>query len=90
MSAKIGRLDYSRKFIKQLKKSPLEIKIAFRKRAEIFLLDQFSPQLNNHSLTGIYRGYRSINVTGDWRAVYFEENGIATFVALGTHSQLYK
>jgi mRNA-degrading endonuclease YafQ of YafQ-DinJ toxin-antitoxin module len=39
-------------------------------------------------------GYRSINVTGDWRALYSEQqqNGkeIIVFEMLGTHSQLYQ
>lgn len=38
--------------------------------------------------------YRSIDVTGDWRALYreFKEENppIAFFDGLGTHSQLYK
>ena len=89
------RIDYSKKFLKQLKKCPLEIKIAFRKRFELFLNEPFHPQLNNHVLSGKYSGYRSINVTGDWRAIFsqHEENddGIVTiFEVIGTHSQLYK
>lgn len=88
------RIDYSNKFIKQLKKAPLEIKIAFRKRFELFLKDPFSPLLNNHQLSGKLKAYRSINVTGDWRAIYTEEKEesetVVSFEMLGTHSQLYK
>jgi len=47
--------------------------------------------LNNHALTGQWAGYRSINITGDYRAVYrLAEEDIAYFVALDTHSKLYK
>lgn len=88
------RIDYSKKFIKQLKKAPLEIKIAFRKRFELFSKDPFNPLLNNHQLSGKLNSNRSINVTGDWRAIYEELNKgneqIVYFIALGTHSQLYK
>ena len=84
------RIDYSRKFNKNLIKAPLKIKIAFRNRREIFNQDPLNPQLNNHPLTGKYKGLRSINVTGDWRAIYSERDGIIIFEALGTHSQLYK
>ena len=88
------RIDYSKKFIKQLKKAPLEIKIAFRKRFEMFLEDPFNPLFNNHQLSGTLKGYRSINITGDWRAIYIEEKGeseiVISFEMLGTHSQLYK
>jgi len=42
-------------------------------------------------LVGELRGYRSINITGDWRAIFMEIDGgkIIYFVAIGTHSQLY-
>jgi len=84
------RIDYSRSFDKQLKKAPLPIKVIFRKRFELFLSNPFHPQLNNHLLTGNYKGYRSINITGDWRALYSEDENSIIFELLGTHSQLYK
>jgi len=84
------QVRFGSKFEKQHGKVGLKIRAAFTKRLELFLQNPLLPILNNHGLTGKYAGFRSINVTGDWRAVYFEENGMATFVALGTHSQLYK
>lgn len=88
------KINYSRKFDKQLRKAPLEIKIAFRNRLSLFLENPLHSQLSNHKLTGKYSGYRSINITGDWRAIYSEienrENKIIVFEAMGTHSQLYK
>lgn len=85
-----GRIDYSGKFNKQLIKAPLPIKIAFRARLEVFIKEPFHPQLNNHSLSGKLKGYRSINVTGDWRALYSENKNEVIFELLGTHSRLYK
>jgi mRNA-degrading endonuclease YafQ of YafQ-DinJ toxin-antitoxin module len=33
----------------------------------------------------------SINITGDWRAIYMPiNNNEVLFIAFGTHSQLYK
>jgi addiction module RelE/StbE family toxin len=90
MSKNLKRIDYSRKFDKQLKKAPLEIKLAFRKKLEVFINNQFHLLLNNHALSGNYKGYRSINITGNWRAIYIEDNNAVIFVALGTHNQLYK
>ncbi|OGK12103.1 hypothetical protein A3C98_04020 [Candidatus Roizmanbacteria bacterium RIFCSPHIGHO2_02_FULL_37_15] len=88
------RIDYSAKFLKQLKKSSLSIKIAFRKRLALFIQDQFHPQLNHHSLIGNLKGYKSINITGDWRAIFSEykelERKVVVFEMLGTHSELYK
>ena len=69
---KIKRIEYSGKFLKDLKKAPRKIKIVFRDRLELFVADKFHPTLNNHSLSGGYKGYRSIYVTGDWRAIFRE------------------
>lgn len=84
------RIDYSKKFDKQFRKAPLEIKIAFRERFELFLQNPYHSLLNNHALVGFFSNYRSINITGDWRAIYSETREEVIFKLLGTHSQLYK
>ena len=83
------RVEYSRHFVKTFKKCPQKIQVAFRAKLAIFLSDQFAVQLNNHALTGKYFGYRSINITGDWRAVFEQSDDDVFFITLGTHSQLY-
>jgi len=95
MTKNINLVKYSRRFEKQIKKAPLEVKITFLKRRKLFLKNHFHPLLNNHILTGEYSGKRSINITGDWRAIYSETKDtkgqtIIIFEVLGTHSQLYK
>ncbi|MFH1535893.1 MAG: type II toxin-antitoxin system mRNA interferase toxin, RelE/StbE family [Patescibacteria group bacterium] len=90
MKKTLKRIDYSKTFDKQPKKAQLSIKIAFRNKFETFLINPFHPQLNNHPLSGNYKGYRSINITGDWRALYSENKVAIIFELLGTHSQLYK
>ncbi|MEK7560609.1 MAG: type II toxin-antitoxin system mRNA interferase toxin, RelE/StbE family [Patescibacteria group bacterium] len=61
-----------------------------KERLSIFARNPFDAVLQNHSLHGKYQGYRSINISGDWRAVYkFREDGAMIFVDLGTHSELY-
>ena len=86
------KIDYSKRFLKQLKKTPEKIRKSFKKRLKIFILDKRSAILNNHALKGKFRGFRSINVTGDWRAMFRELRGgeIIRFYSIGTHSQLYK
>jgi addiction module RelE/StbE family toxin len=86
------KIYYSKKFIKQFKKSPKQIKIKFKERLDLFIEDRYNPTLSNHRLSGNFINYRSINVTGDWRAIFKElENGeVIFFVILGTHSELYK
>ena len=87
-------IKFAKKFVKQYSKAPQKIKKAFNLRLEIFRNNSFHSLLNNHSLTGSYLKSRSINITGDWRAIYSEilENNekITIFLAFGTHSQLYK
>lgn len=87
-------VDFSNAFKKQLKKAPTEIKKAFKKRYNLFLEEPFHSQLNNHQLTGKFKGHRSINITVDLRAIYSErtkkEEKVIVFVLLGTHSQLYR
>lgn len=61
----------------------------FRERRDLFLKDEFNPILNNHALTGKYKGFRSINITGDLRVVFKRENDEAIFVAVDSHSNLY-
>ncbi len=81
-------------FTKSFKKSFVKLASKNRKQVEsrlrIFVVDQFDPTLNNHPLVGKYKGYRSINITGDLRAHYFIlKKDTALFVKLGSHSELY-
>lgn len=81
-------------FHKQFKKRYELLKPSERvkcdKRLLLFRKDPFHLSLRNHALRGAYAGFRSIDITGDVRAVY-EPIGeeYAYFVYLGTHSELY-
>lgn len=85
-------IEYSPHFRKQFEKASQKVKKAFYGRLNQFIKNPFQPMLRNHKLTGKLSKYRSINITGDWRALFSEsENGEkVTFEFLGTHSQLYK
>ena len=77
-------------FIKQYNKLSAKGQKQAKERLKIFLINPHDPSLNNHPLKGKYLNYRSINLSGDLRAVYRsldEEQCI--FVILGTHSALY-
>ena len=84
------RFSYSKKFIKQYTKMSIDIKNKFIERQTLLAADFFSPILNNHKLSGEYVGCKSINITGDVRAI-FEDLGEDhfEFIAIGTHSELY-
>mgnify|MGYP001579904867 CR=1 FL=1 len=88
------RVRFSGKFNKTYDKAPYKIRDAFDTRLKFFLENPYHQQLNNHLLGGKYKGYRSINVTGDWRAIFSQhgedDEKAIIFEVIGTHSQLYK
>ena len=60
-------------------------------RIRLFEKNPFHPLLNDHALRHPYEGCRSINITGDLRAIYEEAKpDTAHFIALGTHPELYE
>ena len=79
-----------RRFKKQFKKLSPKVQEQFFRRVELFLKDRFNPILNNHLVDSAYPGWRSINVTGDYRAFYESAgDNIVVFMKIGTHSDLY-
>lgn len=77
-------------FVKAYRKLPDKLKKAVKEKLALFCKEPFLQELNNHALSGKYQGYRSINITGDYRAVYKEiGQGEVIFVILGSHSHLY-
>lgn len=86
-------IKYSPAFLKKLKKVDVRIKKSVKKKILLFSKNPHDPQLNNHSLKREYKGYKSINITADWRALYKEKREgkdiIAYFSLLGTHKELY-
>ncbi len=81
---------FHKDFAKDFKKLPSKTKKKFQDRLTLFEKDEFQLVLNNHALKGIYQGYRSINVTGDIRAIYKKSSENTIFVKIGSHSKLYK
>jgi addiction module RelE/StbE family toxin len=83
-------IQRTKSFIKQFKKLPIKTQDQFIKRLKLFLSNNAHPYLKRHRLTGEYSGYWSFNVNADVRAVFKHEENTITFVAIGSHSQLYK
>ena len=77
-------------FKKQFRKLPAKIQEQFFKRVNLFLENKFNPILNNHSVDSVSPGWRSINITGDYRALFEEKSeNFVIFMKIGTHSELY-
>ena len=71
-------------------KRELKIREQFKARRDIFLARPYDAILHNHALTGEYAGCRSINITGDYRAIFKIENAeTVIFLAIGTHHELF-
>ena len=84
------KIRYSRKFIKQLAKQPKKVEKALKLRLALFEGDITNPMLHNHALQGRLKGYYSINISGDVRAIYqIIDDEIYLYDMIGSHSQLY-
>ncbi|MCK6462584.1 MAG: type II toxin-antitoxin system mRNA interferase toxin, RelE/StbE family [Candidatus Pacebacteria bacterium] len=85
------KIELHRNFLKVYIKQPKKIQDKFKEKRNLFLQDQFHPLLNNHILSGKYCGCRSINITGDIRAIFYvKTDGSVVFVNIGSHSELYE
>ena len=71
-------------------KQSRKIQDKFNERLLFFIKDRAHPLLNMHPLHGEWLGCKSINITGNIRAVFEEigENSVE-FVAIGSHPELY-
>ena len=83
-------IRYLPKFKKQYKKLPQKIQNQFDEKIALFVADPTLPVLKVHPLRGNFKGYWSMNVNGDVRALYIVDgDSIVIFGLIGTHSQLY-
>lgn len=87
-------IKYSTTFKKQYKKAPKKIQEKVKERISLFVQNPRNQLLNNHALIGRFQGYRSINITGDYRAIYSIRINLKSeqeyyFELVGAHSQLY-
>lgn len=83
-------VGYSKAFLKQAKKLPAPLRQQLYDRIELFTKNPLHRSLRNHALKGKWKEYRSINITGDVRALYLVRSDEMIFDAVGSHSQLYR
>ena len=82
-------IHFHKDFKKKLKKLSPKIQNQFYNRVDVFMRDKTHITLNNHSVDKTFTDCRSINVAGDCRAIFKEENNTVIFLKIGTHSELY-
>lgn len=82
---------FHKRFDKMAGKLPPKVKTKMVERITLFSKDPLAHILRNHALNTPYKGSYSIDITGDYRAIYNLVNDqTAMFTHIGTHSQLYK
>lgn len=88
------RVRFDPGFLSKLKKLDVKIRKSFKARLATFIDDPNSSVLNNHPLKRNYLGYRSIDITKDYRAIFSQkvEDGeiVAFFIGIGAHKELYR
>ena len=84
-------LDFERHFKKQYKKLPEKIQNHFDERLVLFLGHPNHPLLRIHELKGDMSPLQSMNITGDYRALFTidAKTKQIVFYKIGTHSELY-
>lgn len=85
------RVYFHKNFKKRYRSLNSSERKKWNERLALFMSNAFHPVLYNHALRGEYSGYRSINITGDLRALY-EPVGkdTALFITIDTHGNLYR
>lgn len=84
-------VDFTKAFNKQFEKLPQKSQEKAKAAMGLFLEDSAHPRLRCHSLKGEWLGYVSMGAGGDLR-LHFKHISATKilFVAVGSHSQLYK
>ncbi len=80
---------FHKNFKKRFKKLSVKTQEQFYERLDLFLLNKSSKMLNNHSVGNAYPDCRSINVNGDYRAIFQDQGDVVIFMTIGSHSDLY-
>lgn len=87
------KIVYAPDFLKKFKKADVRIRNRVKEQILLFSKDPSASQLNNHSLKKEFQGYRSIDITNDWRTIYKEAEiageAVVYFIIFGTHKELY-
>jgi addiction module RelE/StbE family toxin len=85
------QIQFTKSFTQQFKVLRNKQKERFYERLELFKKNPHDRVLRSHALEGKYKGYRSIDIEGDLRALYYVQGDrIIIFAFIGSHAQLYK
>ena len=81
--------SFKRSFKKRIKGNDI-LERRFKTKLEIFRENPFDQRLKTHKLSGKLQYLWSFSLEYDQRVLfYFEDNGKAVFVDIGSHDQVY-
>ena len=84
------KISFHKHFAKSYQRCSIKVRQQFKKRLILFVEDSFNPLLENHALHGEWLNFRSININGNYRALYhYTDEDTAEFFIIDTHSNLY-
>lgn len=83
------KISYTKNFVKLSKRLSPKLRVQVIERITLFSVNPLDPQLRDHQLKGKYKHYRSIDITGDYRALYLLQGDEVIFDVVGTQSKLY-
>ena len=80
-------ITFHKQFEKIAAKLPPKVKLRMVERISLFTQDPLDPRLGVHALNTPYKGSFSIDITGDYRAVYeLIDDETVLFTHIGTHT----
>lgn len=86
----VTNIEYSKHFMRNLKKIPMEIVRVATEKEKIFKANPLHPSLKLHALKGDLLGLWSISVTMNYRIIFRRmDDGGVVFVSIGIHD-IYK
>jgi len=84
------RILFHSNFIKKYAKLSRSVQFQTDQRIVLFEENSLKPTLHTHKLKEIWKNHRSINITGDLRAIYkLLTTDTIQCVEIDTHSNLY-
>lgn len=84
------KIEYSQKFLKQLRKLPKYILEKSESREKVFQANPFDPRLETHKLHGQDKNHWAYSIDRKYRIKFlFLTNGDVLYLAVGTHDEVY-
>jgi addiction module RelE/StbE family toxin len=84
------KVSFGKNFEKSYRKCSSKVQQKFKQRLRLFIENPHHPILENHALHGEWQDFRSINITGDYRALYYHiDADVVEFFIIDTHGNLY-